>query len=374
MAKTKLDIDDLNREVNDFHEQFPKLVDDQLFVLWFLRAYITQSEAEAAAALAGVSGDKEIDAVLLDSDTHTVCIIQGKYHKKLAAVNEKHTDVTGFAQRAQTITGSDDEFAAYVTGMAPEVAEKIAKARSRAMKDKYRLRLYYVTTGKCSKGLAKEAEEIAQQADYPATCEVIDWRRLLEILDYYLRDIALPINSIDMEMEGGEGVDVKDIYHRYDATLDIESWVFSMTARGIATMFDQAHKRLFALNIRGYQGDTTINQGIEKTLKDEPEHFWYYNNGLTVICDGAQKISSHGRDVLHVEHPQVINGQQTTLTIAQVAAKNTKATVTVRVIRIPHDADGGTSHFDTLVPRIVEATNWQNAIITPDLVIVVPKN
>jgi hypothetical protein len=107
---------------------------------------------------------------------------------------------------------------------------------------------------------------------------------------------------------------------------------------------------------------------METTLRKEPEYFWYYNNGISIICDEAEETSSHGKDVLRVQNPQVINGQQTTRTLAKAAAQNSKASVTVRVIRVPRDENGNLNYFDALVSQIVSATNWQNAIRPSDLI------
>ena len=40
-------------------------------------------------------------------------------------------------------------------------------------------------------------------------------------------------------------------------------------------------------NVRGFLGSTEINRGMEATLTREPEYFWYYNNGVTIVCDDA---------------------------------------------------------------------------------------
>ncbi len=102
---------------------------------------------------------------------------------------------------------------------------------------------------------------------------------------------------------------------------------------------------------------------MESTLKREPERFFYYNNGITILCDDAKKISAQGKDILRVSNPQVINGQQTTRTLARRIEQARKSSVIVRVIQVPRDESNGDDYFDTLVSQIVEGTNWQNAIL-----------
>jgi len=40
MSKTKATEKELHREVSDFGERFPTLKDDELFIVWFLRAFV----------------------------------------------------------------------------------------------------------------------------------------------------------------------------------------------------------------------------------------------------------------------------------------------------------------------------------------------
>lgn len=104
---------------------------------------------------------------------------------------------------------------------------------------------------------------------------------------------------------------------------------------------------------------------MRKTLQREAEHFWYFNNGITIVCNTARKTAEKGQAVLRVSNPQIINGQQTTRTLD--AYPQSRASVLVRVISIPRDADHNEVRFEKLVSAIVAATNWQNAIFPSDL-------
>jgi hypothetical protein len=173
--------------------------------------------------------------------------------------------------------------------------------------------------------------------------------------------------SLDLEIESGGSVRTAGVFNRYDSKTDIESWVFSMTDLAVAGLFERAGSRLFARNVRGFLGSTEINRGMEATLTREPEYFWYYNNGVTIVCDDATQESSRGRNILRVTNPQVINGQQTTRTLARSVGKGPRASVLVRVFRVPRPPHENGNSFETLVSRIVSATNWQNAIRPSDL-------
>jgi hypothetical protein len=362
----RLAASDLKREIDDVRERFHKLGDDELFVTWFLRAFVTEDESLAVQALTGESCDKGTDAVFIDDDAKTAVIVQGKYRKKVGTGTEKRTDVTNFAQLAADIT-DDEAFASLRENLAPNTRDKLSTARNRIRQRGYRLQMYYVTTGKFSKPLREEALRIARRADAEVSLDLFDGKQVLLMLSDYLDGVAPPVPSLDLEMAEAQGVEVKEALRRVDRKTGIASWVFSMTAEAIAGLYEQAGPRLFARNVRGYLGSTQINRGMQETLKKEPEFFWYYNNGVTIICDEAERSTRGGRDVLTVRNPQVINGQQTTRTLHEATLNGRRASALVRVISVPREAEQNSGHFETLVSRIVAATNWQNAIRPSDL-------
>ena len=91
MSNAHLTLSDLRCSLHELKDRFPKLPDDDLFIVWFLRAYVTESEDIAAAALTGQAGDKGIDALLIDDAARAVFLVQGKYRQKLDVKAESRT-------------------------------------------------------------------------------------------------------------------------------------------------------------------------------------------------------------------------------------------------------------------------------------------
>ena len=135
----------------------------------------------------------------------------------------------------------------------------------------------------------------------------------------------------------------------------------------MARLFDLAGPRLFARNVRGFLGNTSINRGMEATLRKEPENFWYFNNGITILCDAAEFLDDGRKSELRLESPQVINGQQTTRCLARHARHNPRASVLVKIMQVPPSKRDGDHGLENLVSTVVAATNWQNAIRPSDL-------
>jgi hypothetical protein len=369
MNHKDLTIQDLKAAIEDIGTRFPNLSDDDRFVLWFFRAYVTDSEDRAHEAVAGGSRDKSIDGLLIDDAARAVFIVQAKYRRALGAKTENRDDVICFAETAAAVSESDHSaFATYIDTMEPASAERFKEARKRVNGQKYRVILYFVTLGKISVSTRRDAEQTVGRAKADAKIEFIDGSRAMLLFRDYLDGVAPPIPTLDLEMEKSPNVTVNGVAQRYDDLNNIESWVFSMRGDAVAALYEFAGPRVFARNIRGYLGAATeVNRSMVATLRDEPAKFFYYNNGITIICDEAEKKSRQGKDVLQVSNPQIINGQQTTRTVAAHAKEARSASVLVKVIRVPREAGESGNGFESLVSRIVAGTNWQNKITASDL-------
>lgn len=97
-----------------------------------------------------------------------------------------------------------------------------------------------------------------------------------------------------------------------------------MNVKYLVSLWNAHKERLVDRNIRRFKGETTVNAGLSETLKNEAEHFFYFNNGVTFIC---QHISQqHPRDDhrqegrFKVRGMSIINGAQTVGAIAQEPA------------------------------------------------------
>ncbi|MEV5733383.1 AIPR family protein [Streptomyces sp. NPDC052292] len=130
---------------------------------------------------------------------------------------------------------------------------------------------------------------------------------------------------------------------------------------------------LFARNIRNPLGLTPINKELVDTLTEEPSLFWYFNNGVTVLCDsvepiyGSQKVPERYPVRLTAHGASVVNGAQTVRSVieaAQQAEDAELAQVTVRFI-----VTGGDTEFAN---RTTQATNRQNHITDRDRITLDP--
>lgn len=356
-----IDLSELHREVRELRDTHPYIQPDNLFVLWFLKAFIATDEKDAEEALLGGAKDKGIDAIYIDPDARTVHVIQGKYHQ--GRPSAKLSDVTALADLGRALLQDGRaQFDAAVASASPAVADKLKEVRRRVQRDRFRLHLNFITTGTVSKAAAEDASarlwDWREQADYSASGAP----ELARLLQDYLQGAAPPIPTIHLEVRPGE------VFPRQREGHGMTATVASVDAHSLARMYDTYGVRVFARNIRGFlgMGDSNINRDIAQTLKNEPENFWYFNNGVTIVCDEAKSTSKGGRTILSIKNGQVINGQQTTRVISE-SQPASAATVLVKIIEIRRATKEEQRRYEKFINQIVKATNWQNPISISDL-------
>jgi hypothetical protein len=140
----------------------------------------------------------------------------------------------------------------------------------------------------------------------------------------------------------------------------------------IAELMKVHGDRLLERNIRRYLGlqGNRVNEGIKETLiSDSPSNFYFFNNGLTLVCSDFSYNALQNSDYqIKVENLQIVNGGQTCMTIYKTLEELNKrgkplpsdATVLVRLYKLPKDNED-------IVLQITHATNSQNPVDLKDL-------
>jgi hypothetical protein len=138
----------------------------------------------------------------------------------------------------------------------------------------------------------------------------------------------------------------------------------------LANLFDKHGDNLLDQNIRKYLGMSTnrVNTAIKDTLlSDKRENFYFYNNGITMICS---KFSYNGLQsdnwIVKVDDLQIINGGQSCKTILYTVKNNpdidySNAYVLVRLYELSGEG------MESLITDVTIATNSQNPVDLRDL-------
>ncbi len=136
-----------------------------------------------------------------------------------------------------------------------------------------------------------------------------------------------------------------------------KTMIASVKGNTIRALYRQYKYSLFSYNVRAYLGDKYINKDIRKTAEDDPENFFYFNNGISAICtdfnvDENNKVTA--------ENFQIINGAQTAGAIYYAEA-NDSVRVLFRLTRTKTvKSDSGIN------TQIIRYNNTQNSIKISD--------
>lgn len=178
---------------------------------------------------------------------------------------------------------------------------------------------------------------------------------LTTLHDLHLDGISAQAIEADVELKdfGHTQAPYRAFYGRMDAKRLAELWV-------------QYEDRLVDRNIRRFKGTTTVNAGLTETLQQEAEHFFYFNNGVTFLCEAINE--QHPRDPhresgrFRVRGLSIINGAQTVGAIAKEPIAHydaNPAMVMATFVCLDNAPDG-------FGDKVTQSRNRQNAVDLED--------
>ena len=134
-------------------------------------------------------------------------------------------------------------------------------------------------------------------------------------------------------------------------------------------LYELYHKhgpRLLELNVRSFlQARGKVNRGIRDTLRDDPEYFLAYNNGISATVESLDLIEVGGvTKIRNIKGLQIVNGGQTMASIHRAKDRDkldlSNVYVQAKITKIDSD------QLDTLVPNISRFSNTQNKVNETD--------
>lgn len=101
---------------------------------------------------------------------------------------------------------------------------------------------------------------------------------------------------------------------------DYRAYLAALPGALLAEVYERYGTRLLELNVRaflGLRGRKSVNAGLRETLREEPQHFLAYNNGIVATVDGIDVLKSGDGSaiVTKLTGLQIVNGGQTTASI-----------------------------------------------------------
>lgn len=140
-----------------------------------------------------------------------------------------------------------------------------------------------------------------------------------------------------------------------------KSLIANISAISLKNLYEQyGYRGLFAQNLRYYVKNAKIDGRIVESIQEHPENFWYYNNGIILICDDYIVDG----DRITVKNFSIINGGQTTKLIGETDFSR-DFFIQCKIIKNKYKAIDDRLEF---IANVAEATNTQKPIKDKDLI------
>lgn len=319
----------------------------QRFVAWYLRTIYNLDEIQTKECITDGADDKKIDAVFIDDENSLIHIIQGKFYSGSVngeAVQECNALFSNLKNLEKLQVNGNDK-----------IKKKVAEI-SNALEDEYKISIELITTGTLTSSALADfniyKQQIAEQDELPAELVLIDNDSLKVRYDDALNKIT-PYTNQTFNLEKGKFIELN-----LDGTKVVIAALPLKECNKIHGITDGS---LFRKNVRQSLGLNRINKGIAATIRNNPENFFFYHNGITAVCSSF-KIENN---ILNVKGLNVVNGCQSLTTIANCSEsikQKEKGYILFRFYEIGDDNEGSARG-----DKISTFTNSQSAVKARDL-------
>lgn len=325
------------------------------FVLLCMATVLDISIEEASELLTDGGQDAGVDGLHIgevEDGEFVVTIFQGKYIKNLAgASNFRENDVQKSIGTVQVLFDPRRKVA-----LNPKIKPKIEEIRS-LIGDGYipTVRVILCNNGK---SWTHEAQHWIDEAEKDYGDQVH--------FSHFNHDSIIGI------LQRSKSVDTKLVLNGKAIIEDMNFMrvlVGRVSVQEIQRLFSEHGDKLLERNIRRYLGlhSNRVNLAIHDTLTDptKSDKFYFYNNGITVVCDKFDYNAFQKEDFqVQIKNMQVINGGQTCRTIQETlkdaVISPESAYVMIRIYQLAETEKD-------FVRDITYATNSQNPVDLRDL-------
>lgn len=298
-----------------------------------------------------------IDGFAFDESDDCLRVVIGSWTGKKDAATLTQTDASKFFGQARNFiedafTGKLDDIEA--SAPASEFVSFLQEHR----KEITAFRIYLVTDSVLSSRIKDWPEGTVD--DKPIESHIWDISRF-----YRAFESTSGRDELVVDFTAPDGTGLPAILASHHDT-KYKSYMCVLPGAMLASMYNNFGSRLLEGNVRAFLSlRGGVNKGIRDTILNEPQMFFAYNNGITVV---ASEIGTREKDgavgLLWAKDLQVVNGGQTTASLA-MAARNDKANldnvlVQMKLSVIPADESS------EIIPRISRYANSQNKVSDAD--------
>lgn len=145
-----------------------------------------------------------------------------------------------------------------------------------------------------------------------------------------------------------------------------KSYLLVIPGSLLADLYGRYGSRLLEQNVRSFlQARGNVNKGIRNTIRNDPEMFFAYNNGITATAKDIETESrNNGIFITSLKDLQIVNGGQTTASLFHTHRKDKASLDNIFIQMKLSVVDEEKS--EEVVPKISEYANTQNKVNAAD--------
>lgn len=147
---------------------------------------------------------------------------------------------------------------------------------------------------------------------------------------------------------------------------DVDVYLTSFNGEWLAQLYKEDSVGLLSANVRSYLKRTNkVNREIIETVKEAPQEFVAYNNGISAIATGVKVTKVDGSlSIEELENFLIVNGGQTTATLYE--CKNDKIDLSQIIVPMKLSVIKNAEASEYLISNISIYSNSQTAIKKSD--------
>lgn len=274
--------------------------DGQRFVAWYVQNIHGRDSIETFEDVTDGPDDKQIDAIVVDDDSSTIFVIQGKFLAKSTVDSTPLQEVLAAWVHLKDTENLQRTGNQKLKRRIQEVVQSI--------EDGYLICFELIVTGALTasarSSLARFRQELADSEDFHAELQVVGPDELKRKYEIALQQ-ENPRLSHELELEAD-----KYMVMSIDGTKCVVAAVPLQECLKLPGIRDGS---LFQKNVRQSLGlNNRVNKGIKETIYSQNNSdFFFRHNGITAICESTNINDGH----LTVRRVNVVNGCQSLNTI-----------------------------------------------------------
>lgn len=200
----------------------------------------------------------------------------------------------------------------------------------------------------------------------PCRIKILDYNDLFQMSDS-LNSQQIYIDFTDKQF-GNAAIPLISAINRPD--IGYQAYVGKIRADVLASIYEEFGQKVLSSNVRAFlltQGK--VNKGIQKTIKEEPDNFFAFNNGICVVASSINQEDRYGITLMNgIRDFQIVNGGQTTASLHYAKQKKVPIEnifVPIKLSVVPENSED----FDRerFVQKISAYANSQNKVNDSDL-------